>query len=126
MDIAKWKFNINSNRINTLKGTSLTSENITFIPVKDVIFFESINSIIYAQLKEDRIKINKTLKNLENTLPSSFFRTHRCYIVNLNYPVELTKTSQSSYDVILENFKIPLSKYRLKEFKYFIKMKNKG
>lgn len=109
------------NILKNLEGVSLTKNCTVFFSINDVFYFESINSIIYAQLKEDRIRIKVTLKKLENQLPNHFFRTHRCYLTNLHHLTDFVKTTHSSYEVLLKGYKVPLSKYRLKAFKNFIK-----
>ncbi len=109
----------------SLNGMSVNTENTIFFSPEDVVFFESVNSIIYAQLNEDRVRIKTTLENLEKELLGSFFRTHRCYLANLNYAIELTQVSKSSYEISIGNYNIPLSKYRLKAFKESIHQKNR-
>jgi two-component system LytT family response regulator len=73
---------------------------------------ENINNIIYCQAdinytnvftaKNEKIVVCKTLKIIEEILPTEyFFRIHKSYLVNLNYIKKYAKTD--GHFVILEN-----------------------
>lgn len=68
----------------------------------------------------ERVRIKTTLEHLEKNLSGKFFRSHRCYLANLLYLSELIKATKSSYEISLGDYKVPLSKYRLKKFKNLI------
>lgn len=91
-------------------GTSI--KNKVALPTPNGYQMESINNIIYCKadvnytiihtVKNEKITVSKTLKIIEDILPSEyFFRVHKSYLVNLNYIKKYSKND--GHFIVLEN-----------------------
>lgn len=113
--------------INELRQTTPCSRisvyhNNKLIPIntKDIIYItvENKATIIAATSGkyESRNSLNEILKKLE---PSEFFRTHKSYILNLNFIESIDPWFNSTYNINLKGSKtvIPVSRNYVKEFK---------
>lgn len=70
------------------------------VKANEIIYMEkSINRTILTTTK-GKISCTKTLEKMEDTLPSSFVRCHRSFIINKNKIISLDKKSK---EVTLEN-----------------------
>ncbi|OPX88506.1 MAG: Transcriptional regulatory protein YpdB [Pelotomaculum sp. PtaB.Bin104] len=77
----------------------------TFINVKDIIYItrEGRDVVIFV-LGGAKIKTTETLENLEKRLSgSSFFRSHRGFIINLNMVKEIQPWGKKTCNVIMNN-----------------------
>ncbi|MGM7723071.1 LytTR family DNA-binding domain-containing protein [uncultured Metabacillus sp.] len=64
------------------------------------------------------IQTKMTLQELEEKLPPAFFRSHRSYLVNLDYIDEIVPWFNGAYNIILKNIdqtKIPVSRSAAKQ-----------
>ena len=93
--------------------------------LKDILYIESVGRIAKIHCNEGTLETYEQIGVLENKLSGkSFFRCHKCFLVNLNYVDAFNRT-----EVSLENGeKIMLAKRRYEDFQKIILsyMKIKG
>jgi DNA-binding LytR/AlgR family response regulator len=83
------------------------------IRLEDILFIEGSSEYVTFQTTEKRIMSYQTLKSLEVSLPNQqFMRVHRSYIVNRN-----KVNSLKGKEILIENFKIPVSETYLEVVK---------
>lgn len=79
------------------------------------------NKITYIQTQQYEYISNQPLQNLEEKLAEShFFRCHRNFLVNLKKVKEIIPWFHGTYLLVVyaqDKMEIPVSKYRVKEFK---------
>jgi DNA-binding LytR/AlgR family response regulator len=65
-----------------------------------------------------------TLHHLEELLPENFIRTHRSYIVNINYIKDIEPWFNGAYQITIINDddNVPLSRSHSKYFKEIMQM----
>lgn len=72
-----------------------TTRGLTFIDIENIIYCEgaSNQTMVHLDCKENKKEcVNRTLKELEEILPSSIFsRIHKSYLINLNHVKNYTK-----------------------------------
>lgn len=83
------------------------------IMLSDIIYVETVgrNTLIHTFMED--VVSYRNMKEHEGILDSCFFRCHRAFIVNLAY----VKTMVDCDIILYKDKKIPLSKYRKKQFK---------
>lgn len=82
------------------------------VPLEMVLYLEVLDRKIYLHTAEEAVPFYGKLEELEPTLPGTFFRCHRSYIVNLCHVQYYNKEG-----IRLDNVEnIPLSKRRYKAF----------
>lgn len=82
------------------------------IPLEQILYLEVLDRKIYLHTEAEATPFYGKLEELEPTLPETFFRCHRSYIVNFAHVQRYSKG-----DVMLDNEEnIPLSKRRYKAF----------
>ncbi len=82
------------------------------IPFEQVFYLEVINRKIHLHTENESLPFYGKLEELEPSLPETFFRCHRSYIVNFDHVQRYDKK-----DVWLNNMeRIPLSKRRYQAF----------
>jgi DNA-binding LytR/AlgR family response regulator len=77
----------------------------------DIQFIELNNRKLEIHTKAGTIACLKTMQDMEEQLPDTFFRCHSAFLINLN-AVESVK---GSYAVVAGKL-IPISKHRRREF----------
>jgi len=111
----------NQEKINTLLenlNTSSDKYNKIAFPTEKGYELEKVSNIVYCQAQSNYAKIktfdgreillSKTLKYVEELLPKeNFVRTHKSYLVNLNYVTSYLKTDNIL--VLVNNEQIPVS-----------------
>ncbi len=92
--------------VNQQKGLHIVSYNEIGVIIADG------NTCKILKINGDALLINRTIGSIEDSLPKNhFFRTHRSYIVNLNYITEIDKEKNL---IILSNIETPLVSANLK------------
>lgn len=89
--------------------------------VKDIIAIEAQESYSYFHTTTGSTLVSKNLKHYEEVLSENkkFFRTHKSWIVNIDF---MSKYSKTKAEVTLENDVVAkLSKYRKADFEALIK-----
>lgn len=80
--------------------------NKKFIDVKDIVFITRYERTVIIHTVKDKIKTSETLEALEQKLAgSSFFRSHRGFIINLNMIKEIQPWGRKTCKVIMNNTK---------------------
>ncbi|MCD5415442.1 MAG: LytTR family DNA-binding domain-containing protein [Clostridiales bacterium] len=93
---------------------------IKLLDVKNVKLFEYRNNKTEIHANKEVYYINTTLKSLEEQLPSeNFIRTHRAYIVNIDYIDEIIPWFNYTYKLSIKDMdsEIPVSRNYMKKFK---------
>jgi two-component system, LytTR family, response regulator len=97
-------------------------DGMSFVLTSDIVYLEADGSYTEVWLKNgSKILVSKKLKFFEDVLSdkSNFFRSHRSFIVNINY---IDKYSKSDSGLVLENGKnIIISRERKFEFEQILK-----
>lgn len=85
---------------------------VRLVTIQDVIYIESLGRKAVLHLVDETIEYYAKISELEKQLSPYFFRTHRAYLVNLNY-VE----SYNRREALLKNADaVLISKYRFGDF----------
>lgn len=91
------------------------------LELRDVVFFEVKDELVWAVTESDRFAIDKTLATLEEELdPDSFFRSHRGFIVRFDRIRGIEPTGAGTYQLRLDHPdapKIPLARERAKKLR---------
>lgn len=98
-------------------------EDVVLIGFQDVYYIEVTNRNIYIHTKDKIYKGNKTLNFYADKLCNrSFFRTHKCYIVNLEKISRFKPRINYTYDMYFKEIPdvVPLSRNKVKELKTHI------
>lgn len=92
----------------------------------DIIYAFTEQDYVYIKTVNDKLFTRYTLKELEARLnPSLFFRTHRCYIVNLHKVREIMPFFNGTYTLIVEDAEkseVPVSRAQAKKLKKILGM----
>ncbi|MCC6289351.1 MAG: LytTR family transcriptional regulator DNA-binding domain-containing protein [Chitinophagaceae bacterium] len=85
---------------------------IKIIPLQDICFIEAADDYVKIHTAEGQYLKNKTMQYFETLLGGEqFVRTHRSYIVNVQYITRLDPYEKDTYTAILKSGeKIPVSK----------------
>lgn len=97
-------------------------EEVVLIKYDEIFYLDAVDGNILIHTNNQVYKSNKTLNFFEDKLKKrSFFRTHKCYIANLNKVNKFKPRINYTYDVYFNGIKdvIPLSRNKVKELKSF-------
>lgn len=87
----------------------------------DIFYAFTEQDYIYIKTYSDKLFTRFTLKELEARLnPSIFFRTHRCYLVNLHKVKEIVPFFNGTYNLVVEdkeNSEVPVSRAQAKKLR---------
>ena len=87
----------------------------------DIFFAFTEQDYIYIKTHTDKLLTRFTLKELEARLnPQVFFRTHRCYLVNLHKVREIVPFFNGTYNLVVEdksNSEVPVSRAQAKKLR---------
>ncbi len=87
----------------------------------DIFYAFTEQDYIYVKTFEDKLMTRFTLKELEARLDSNmFFRTHRCYLVNLHKVKEIVPFFNGTYNLVLEDkdhSEVPVSRAQAKKLR---------
>ena len=89
------------------------------IPVSDIVYLQADRYLVYANcINQKKYIIEKPLNSLEIILPKNFIRTHRSYIVNVDYVELYDNSSPGVFHVRMKDqTRLPLSRRRVKFLK---------
>lgn len=85
------------------------------IRYRTICYFEARSKKIYLRLRGEEIGFAGTLDQLQKTLPKSFVRCHRSYIVNMGWVERFSLSENLLY--LWEGFAIPVSRSFKNEIK---------
>jgi two-component system, LytTR family, response regulator len=97
-------------------------EDVVLLRLQDIYYIEVINRTIFIHTNDKTYKGNKTLNFYEDKLRNrSFFRTHKCYIVNLEKISRFKPRINYTYDMFFKDIKdiVPISRNKVKELKAY-------
>ena len=89
----------------TAKGKHIT------IPMEDVVYAEVFNRKIIIHTMDADIEFYGKMKELEKKAGDDFYRSHRAYLINLNF---IRKYDAKT--IYLENAQVPVSKQNYHDF----------
>ncbi|WP_366922931.1 response regulator [Metallumcola ferriviriculae] len=96
------------------------------IPETEIIYAYTQDDSVFLKTTKDLYVSKYTLKELESRLNSTvFFRTHRCYIVNLGKVQEIIPFFNGTYNLVVNDdhrSKVPVSRNQAKNLKKFLGM----
>ncbi len=93
------------------------------LDVKDVVYFEMKDELVWAVTDADRFALDLTLGAVESRLPDGFFRSHRGFVVRLDRIVAMEPSGAGTYELILshpERPRVPLARERARALKEII------
>ncbi len=92
----------------------------------DIIYAFTEQDYVYIKTFNDKLFTRFTLKELESRLNSTmFFRTHRCYLVNLHKVKEIIPFFNGTYTLIVEDHEkseVPVSRAQAKKLRKILGM----
>lgn len=98
------------------------SNGLSFVEISDIVFLEADGAYTtFYLMNGQKVVVSKKLKFYEDILSnrSFFFRTHRSYLVNVNY---IKKYSRSENAILMDNAStITISRERKHEFESLLK-----
>ena len=87
----------------------------------DIFYAFTEQDYIYIKTFNDKLLTRFTLKELEARMnPQVFFRTHRCYLVNLHKVREIVPFFNGTYNLVVEdkvNSEVPVSRAQAKKLR---------
>jgi len=87
----------------------------------DIVYAFTEGDAVYLKTYADKLLTHFTLKELEVRLnPAIFFRTHRCYVVNLHKVKEIIPFFNGTYTLVVddkEQSEVPLSRAQAKKLR---------
>ncbi len=92
--------NYNSKKVETIAISTL--DTIEFVNVNDIIYLQAESAYTRIVINDAKdIVASKNIKEFEDTLVANnnFIRTHRSYLVNINYIVRYNKTEGGSVEM---------------------------
>lgn len=98
-------------------------DDVVLLSYGDIFYFDILNRKVLIHTKNNVYEGNKTLNFYEEKLKKhSFFRTHKCYIVNLTKIAKFTSKINYNYDMYFKAIDdiVPLSRSKVKELKLYI------
>jgi two-component system response regulator LytT len=93
------------------------------LDVKDVIWFEMKDELVWAVTAADRFALDLSLGAVEARLPPGFFRSHRGYLVRLDAIAALEPSGAGTYEMILhhpDKPRVPLARERARALRELI------
>lgn len=89
--------------------------NTTIMQINDILYVEVLRKQITIYTKDDKYSFKVNMKSIEESLvKKNFFRCHRSYLINLK---KVTLLMEKENIVIIENYEVPVSRYKLKLLK---------
>lgn len=116
-----YKFSIQQLKKSSDKLCVRSNGDYHFISLDDILYLKADNNTTDIHLISGKVISGfKTLKYYESQLPSSFFRIHNSYIVNLNH-VSRINTGKSDCYLLDNTIKIPFSRTYKEQIDLIIK-----
>jgi len=98
-----------------------------YLPLEDILFFETNDINIYAHTADDTYNVKYRLYELEEILPHNFMRVSKSTILNLEqiYSIERNLTSSSLIQFHKSHKQVYVSRYYYKELRERLRRKKK-
>lgn len=117
---------VNKNDDNLGKIPLHKADKTLLVDENDIFFAKSDAGYVYIKLENDKLLSRYTLKELEDRLnPRIFYRTHRCYLVNLRKVKELIPDFKGAFELVVndpQKTRIPVSRRRAKRLRQLLGM----
>lgn len=82
---------------------------IDIVTLSKILFIERFDNKTYIQLVDSEpVTISDSLKDLASNLPSNFKKTHRSFIINVNFICSLKAFNDKTYEAMFPNEKYAL------------------
>ena len=97
-------------------------DDVVLLHYEDIFYFDVVKRKVLIHTQNNIYEGNKPLNFYEEKLKKhSFFRTHKCYIVNLTKVSKFTSKINYNYDMYFKSIDdiIPLSRSKVKELKSY-------
>ncbi|MBS4536731.1 LytTR family transcriptional regulator [Clostridium sp. D2Q-14] len=90
-----------------MKRLAYKKENVlNFLDFDKIIFIEKLDRKIVIHTKEEKIQTTGTLSSIYDKLDNQmFYRSHRSYIINIDYIKKISPWGEKSYRVIFDDIK---------------------
>lgn len=116
-----YKFSLQHQKKSSGRLCTRSNGDYNFIDFDDILYLKADNNTTDIHLISGKLISGfKTLKHYESQLPSSFFRIHNSYIVNLNH-VSRINTGKSDCYLLENTIKIPFSRTYKEQIDLIIK-----
>jgi two-component system LytT family response regulator len=87
---------VEKNTMSPLKRLSLKTNNFyLYLPMEDILFVEKVGRKTLIHTQTNSYETNESLQVIEAKLDSSFYKTHRSYIVNLKHIIKIEGMGES-------------------------------
>jgi len=95
---------------------------IRLLPVRDVLYCYADDNRTLVVTPQGELPTRRSLHALAARLgPARFFRSHRAYLVNLDYVRAVIPWTRNAYSLTLEGRReVPLSKHRVKALRELV------
>ncbi|MDD4168754.1 MAG: LytTR family transcriptional regulator DNA-binding domain-containing protein [Desulfotomaculaceae bacterium] len=111
----------NSNYIKIDRIPAGRQGKIVLVTESDIFYAFTEQDYVYIKTNDDKLFTRFTLKELEARLNQQiFFRTHRCYLVNLHKVKEIVPFFNGTYNLIVEDkegSEVPVSRAQAKKLR---------
>ncbi|WP_027364174.1 LytR/AlgR family response regulator transcription factor [Desulfotruncus alcoholivorax] len=120
-DTDKTKVKIDPSQIRIDRIPAEKQGKTVLVAESDIFYAFTEQDYIYIKTFNDKLFTRFTLKELEARLnPQVFFRTHRCYLVNLHKVREIVPFFNGTYNLVVEdkeNSEVPVSRAQAKKLR---------
>lgn len=83
--IVRIRFELQTEERNKLRIKSKDHDHVMFIDPDDIVYLENTDHDQRFHLRDQEIRVSGRMKDWEKTLPDTFMRCHKGYIVNMKY-----------------------------------------
>jgi two-component system LytT family response regulator len=114
------KDNIHSDRLQKIALPS--SDGLTFVPLKDIQYFEADGSYTKVHTISNSYLVSKKIKEFEGILSKNthFFRVHRSYLINVHKIVKYNRSEGITLEIKTQDA-IPVGREKKAEFEEIVK-----
>jgi two-component system, LytTR family, response regulator len=113
-DNFKPKFDALKSNLHKVEKVAVASRTgIEYVPISDLLFLEASGMYTVFHLQERQVVASKPVKEFEQMLPETFFRSHRGYLVNM----KLVEEAKGQELKLVNGQSIPIARSKMNEFK---------
>lgn len=125
-NIERLSMRVKENKPEKINKIAVNKEDkIYLLKLDEIVYLEYINNKIAVMTKDDVFYLNQSLKSFIEDYSDKFIRTHKSFVVNIDYINEIIPWFNYTYKLKLikfENTEIPVSRNYIKEFKEKFKL----
>ena len=110
---------VNNIKSSNSKMALYKDSQICLVDQKEILYFESVDDIVFAYTDSDVFETKSKLYQLEEDLPQrTFFRANKSVIVNLDYIKKLSPAFSGRFEATLNNgYKVIISRNYVSKLK---------